>query len=246
MRPLTSAELLSVWEQSVNQSLIQKSLALLRQASSGLDSEDVSSLPIGERDFRLLKLRSWMFGSVFRNMADCPKCSERVEWETQLDELQLSAGKNEECPKQFDLELNEYKISFRLPDSNDILRAIDKNRDDPDPNFVLSSCILKATFKGRKINTDKLPEKIVNELSRKIEEFDPAADIQMSLSCPNCQHSWLVNFDILSYFWAEIDSWSRRMFQDIYTLARAFGWSENDILTMNPYRRNIYVEMLRA
>jgi hypothetical protein len=246
MRPLTSSELLTVWERGLNQTLIQKTLTLLHHACPEMDQEDLAKLSVGQRDARLLKIRAWMFGPIFKNIADCPKCSELVEWETQMNDLQLIAEKNTEFPKEYDMEMADYKLRFRLPDTNDILKVITKKRNDPDPDLLLFTCILAATYKGRKIKTEKLPEKIISELSGRIEELDPMADIQMSLVCPNCSNAWQARFDIISYLWAEIDSWARRMFQDIYTLASAFGWSEKDILEMNPKRRSIYVEMLRA
>jgi hypothetical protein len=33
---------------------------------------------------------------------------------------------------------------------------------------------------------------------------------------------------------------------DVHTLASAYGWSESEILSLNPARREFYLEMVRA
>ncbi|MEZ5082213.1 MAG: hypothetical protein R2750_01980 [Bacteroidales bacterium] len=246
MRPLTSSELLTEWEQGLNQPLLHKTFALLQTASPELNTADIAKLSIGNRDARLFKLREWMFGSRFRNMAECPECSERVEWETRMTELNLLLKENSKTANEFNLEKDGYNIQFRLPNSDDIISVVSNNTKNQDPTRLLNLCVLKSKFKNRKVKFENLPENILQDLTSRIEELDPMADIRMKISCPNCSHEWESRFDIISYLWAEIDNWAKRMLQDIFSLARAFGWSEKEILEMNPMRRNIYVEMVRA
>jgi hypothetical protein len=51
-------------------------------------------------------------------------------------------------------------------------------------------------------------------------------------------------FDIISFFWKEIDHWVKHLLLDVHVLAKAYGWSENDILEISPWRRRIYLEMI--
>ena len=53
-------------------------------------------------------------------------------------------------------------------------------------------------------------------------------------------------FDIGYLLWKEIDAWAIRLLRDIHDLALTYGWGEAEILNMNPWRRNCYLEMLRA
>ena len=75
-------------------------------------------------------------------------------------------------------------------------------------------------------------------------EADPQADIQLALSCPACGHQWLSTFDIVSFFWSEINAWAYRILREVHILASAYGWREADILAMSPYRRQLYLEMV--
>lgn len=244
MRPVSTSELLTIWEREMNQPLIQKTLILLCQACPEMESDDVAKLSIGERDARLLQLREWIFGPRFKNMADCPACSERMEWETNIEDILLLPVQNFEPVKEFDLKVDEFNIRFRLPNSIDISNAIANSNEPSDPRKLLITCILEAQSNQENYKINDLPDKVMNALSRRIEELDTQADIRMKISCPNCSHQWEARFDIASYLWMEINSWAKRILRDVYTLARTIGWSEQEILSMSPKRRQMYLEML--
>ena len=44
--------------------------------------------------------------------------------------------------------------------------------------------------------------------------------------------------------WAELDAWARRLLLDVHTLARAYGWSERDILQLTETRRQFYLNLI--
>lgn len=243
MRPLAAYEVLNVWESGHIQTLVQKTLHLLSVACPELDFDALASLSIGERDARLLLLREWMFGSRLKNMANCPKCTGRIEWEYDIADIRLQPIQHDESTKEFSLEQDEFSIRFRLPNSLDILSVIAEGTERADPAKLLAHCIVQIQSNGKDCKADDLPEKVINTLIQRIEKEDPQADIRMILNCPYCSHQWEVHFDIMSYFWAEIDRWAQRLLQEVHILARAYGWSEQDILNMSPLRRQIYLGM---
>jgi hypothetical protein len=53
-----------------------------------------------------------------------------------------------------------------------------------------------------------------------------------------------VLFDAGSFFWSELGAWARRLLHEIHSLARAYGWSESEILTLSPARRQAYLELI--
>jgi len=75
-------------------------------------------------------------------------------------------------------------------------------------------------------------------------EIDPQADTKLSLVCPSCEHAWQADFDIISFFWREIDAWAQRTLLEVVYLASAYGWREADILNMSPWRRHFYLGAL--
>lgn len=246
MRPLSSAELFQVWEEGLSQPLLEKMLRLLAKACSADDVNDIGRLSIGERDARLLQLREWMFGTSLKNITTCPHCSESVEWESETESLHLQKVNSGLSFRTFSLEKDSFRVQFRLPDSHDMLKILEEKNSHADSRKLLSDCILEIDRNGDKYMEPELPESVWDALSQRMEEEDPQADIRMQMNCPNCSHQWEARFDIMSFFWAEINNWARRVMQDVCLLARSFGWPEKDILSMSVRRRQLYIEMIRG
>ena len=75
-------------------------------------------------------------------------------------------------------------------------------------------------------------------------DADPQADVRLALDCPACGHKFLAAFDVVAYFWSEINAWAYRLLGEVHTLASAYGWREDDILALSPWRRHVYLEMV--
>lgn len=245
MRPLTVNELLTVWEKGTNQTLIEKSLHLLAVACSVPDINVLAGISIGERDARLLQLREWMFGSRLPNTANCPECSERVEWETEVRTIRFQKPDLTSSIKIFNLEVGGFNIKYRLPNSLDVARAAFGTHKSGLEKILLE-CILEVEHGQDDFNVVDLPEKVLEALNHQMGEEDPQADIRILLNCPTCAHKWEAPFDIVSYFWLEIDNWAMQILKDVSVIAMAFGWSENDILNMSRQRRQLYLSMLKS
>jgi hypothetical protein len=250
MKPLTAPELLTVWERGLNRPLLYKTLDLVAAACPEMNMDTVAALSIGERDARLLTLREWLFGPTLINMADCPKCNEQVEWELNVDDIRLQVP-HEVDPgnpaKDYSLECGEYSIRFRLPNSFD-LSTISDSAQDPDlmVEKLLELCVIDVQKSGQTFPTERLPENVLDSITEQMEKEDPQSDVSMLIDCPRCSHSWDVRFDIVSYFWAEIENWSQRMLQTVHLLASVYHWSERDILNMNPARLQMYLGMING
>lgn len=141
--------------------------------------------------------------------------------------------------------VEEFTLRFRLLNSRDLLQAA-FHPALQDTKKLLAGCILSAQLGAQDYPADALPDAVWEALDQRMGEEDPQADIQIVACCPVCSYSWEVPFDIMSYLWTEIDNWARHLLHEVYLLARAFGWSEHDILGMSTQRRQFYLEMLRS
>lgn len=242
MRNLNDEDMLTAWEQGLNRSLLQKTLILLIAAFPETNPETLAGFSIGCRDTCLLLLRERLFGSRLVNNAVCPQCASRLEWEQDIadilvDTSELSAN------REFSLEYDDYDISFRLPNSLD-LSAIEGITDvQTAEQQLIKRCILSAQCAGVSYDAGQLPETVVKALNNRIEALDPQAEVRIRLVCPECSHDWEVLFDIASFLWAEINVWAERMLQTVHKLARAYGWTEREILALSPVRRQLYLGM---
>jgi hypothetical protein len=100
---------------------------------------------------------------------------------------------------------------------------------------LLERCLLN---RGNHLTKDFLPA-----IVKKMSSAEPMADILLALNCPNCAHKWEVAFDIVAFLWREISAAAQRLLHEVHTLASAYGWTEPEILALNPARRRAYLKM---
>jgi hypothetical protein len=241
---LTASELLSVWERGRSQPSHRQALLLLAAVYPETEPEELAGLSIGRRDKLLLTLRERLFGPRLMGIAECPACYEKLELSFDVSDIRLEAG--EEQNPQLSLEMQGYEILFRLPDSNDLaILAFDADREE-DRGTLLKRCLTGVRLNGKEQPVEDLPTEIATAVTERMSQADPQAYVKLSLECPSCGHDWLATFDILSFLWSEIETWSQRILREIHILARSYGWREADILAMSQFRRQSYLEMLGA
>lgn len=246
MRALSVLELLSVWERGTTQTRAEQALSLLAAACPETPLETLAKLAIGERDARLLTLREWSFGRRLASLAICAACDERLE--LSFDTTEIRAIPVSEPVAPILVNHMDYELSLRLPTSEDLLAIAQCGSSSITAEkarmLLLQRCILQAQRQGEEISIELLPEEVQSVAADAIARNDPQADVQLALCCPQCGHEWQVNFDIVSYFWSEINAWAIHLLHEVHTLALAYGWREADILAMSGLRRRLYLEML--
>ena len=66
----------------------------------------------------------------------------------------------------------------------------------------------------------------------------------LALACPGCGHEWTAPFDIAAYLWEDIEDCARRLLRQVHDIARAYGWTEDTILSLSARRRRMYLEAI--
>ncbi|MEU4682475.1 hypothetical protein [Streptomyces xinghaiensis] len=117
----------------------------------------------------------------------------------------------------------------------------------PARRMLLARCIVSAVRNGEPVPGDRLPDVLPERVRRRIaetaERADPAAEVTLHVTCPECGEATPAELDIASYLWTELDSWARDLLLDVHLLATAYGWSEPEILALSPLRRRYYLEL---
>jgi hypothetical protein len=142
------------------------------------------------------------------------------------------------------LGLDGYELCFRLPNSLDLAAISNSNDLSASQKLLLERCLSTAKYNGEHVSADQLPIEIVDAVVKRMAQADPQADVQFAISCLRCEHQWQASFDIASFFWNEINAWANRILKEVHTLASAYGWREMDILTMSPWRRQFYLNLI--
>ncbi len=91
-----------------------------------------------------------------------------------------------------------------------------------------------------------VPEEVLAALAERLAADDPQADITFRLRCQTCRHEWVSPFDIVSFFWAELESHARQLQREVHGIARLYGWTEPYILSMGAARRAHYLKLARS
>ncbi|MFL6211736.1 MAG: phage baseplate protein [Pyrinomonadaceae bacterium] len=243
MHALSASKLLSVWEQAVGQPPVARSLALLAAAFPEQTPEELAHLSIGRRDRLLLALREQTFGSRLVCRTPCQRCCEPLELTFNVADIRAPTAAATTA-EALTLQAGDYEVLFRLPNSLDLSALADCRDVAAGELLLLARCLLHVSADGQARAAEELPGDVREAVVRHMAEADPQADVQLTLACPACGHRWLAAFDIVSYFWSEINAWAQRILREVHTLAAAYGWREEDILAMSPPRRHIYLEMV--
>ena len=225
MRSLTAEELLLASERLRGEPLPVRAAALLTLGAR-TTMEEAMALPLGERDGRLLALRTATFGRTLTAVSACPQCGERCEMEIDAEAFEGETR----------AEVEAFGVRLRVPNGYDALAAI--TSDDP-RHALLTRCVVAG-------DSSALDGEAVAVIETELERADPRADIRLALVCPRCGAAWENALDITAFFWGEIRAASAQLAYEVHTLAAAYGWREQEILAMTPWRRQLYVDLVGA
>jgi hypothetical protein len=243
MRTLSAAEILGVWERGQHQHPLDRAITLLAVTCPEKSREELIKLSMGQRDTLLFSLRQFSLGPKLETYAECPACGAALELNINTEEILQSAagtGKTEWIES-----IGEYIIRYRLPDSADLAGCINVTVQDK-PGLLLKRCILSIARGGEEIDFTSLNEKVRSELNSRMAAIDPLSEVQIALTCIECGHHWTELLDIFSFFWIELGMQVTQLLSQVHTLARAYSWSEKEILSLSPWRRQYYLNMVTS
>ena len=244
MRALSTAELLDVWERGRFLGPVGRALVLLASACPDASPDELANRSIGRRDADLLALREVTFGSEMAGVAGCPQCKEKLELSFTV--AQIRPQSLAETGQSFARTVNGYHLEARPPNSADLVATCEQTDASLRRNRLLERCLIAAYHEGTPVSAGELPASVFQVVEEGMAQADPSADTRLAISCPACDHQWESDFDILPFFWSEIEVWAVRTLYDVHSLASAYGWHEHNILALSPARRQLYLEMVSA
>lgn len=235
MRAPSERELLDLWESGLTRHPIDRALLLCAWARPEVPADQLSRLPLGAVNEALLRLRRALFGTHMQAQVACERCGEALEIGLSVDELlpeSPGAGPSQE------MQLEGFE--FRLPDSADLASLVGIADAQAAADQLLDRCCLR-----RETGT-ALPPDICERTEAWLEASDPLADLRLQLSCEVCGHVWPAALDPASWLWDEVQRSAHVLLAQVHALARAYGWTESQVLALSPQRRSIYLDMVHA
>jgi hypothetical protein len=239
VRPLSSSDLLDLWEDGSRLHPLDRGLLALGAAHPETPYQSLADWPLGRRNAALAELHCAAFGPGLQAWISCPQCGEKLEF--QMDGRTLVA-QEQTSPNQ-PIDVNGH--SFRLPTSRDLARAARET----DPRLaairLLESCRKDANGASQ-WSEQKWSEQDLEEVGEKMARADPMAEIRLTFRCPQCNSEWDEALDIAAFLWTEIDARAKRLLWEVDAIAARYGWSESEILSLSEPRRARYLEMVKA
>jgi hypothetical protein len=235
MLPLPDERLLAIWENR-EASDADVGTRLLHEGAAVDRGDNTEDWPLSRRQAALLEMRCATFGRTMLAAVDCPRCTERLEFE--LDGRALldmhDKTKNADSSRTA---LQIRGLKFRLPTLADLVSVRSVEGEPAAILALVSRCCLETP-------PETWPQDLIDEVDEHFEAADPLGNLQLTFDCPGCRHTWQQAFNIAQYFWEEIDVRAKTILVQVHRLARAYGWSEKDVLAMNPARRRAYLELI--
>jgi hypothetical protein len=241
--PLSPAATLDLWADAARRGAVERTLALAAAGDDdGASPDELARLPLGRRDARLLSLHGVLGGRTLEATAACPACGEQAEFAVAADALAERAGKGVPPAR---VEAGGFVVSWRPPDSADLAAAGEAGDAAAAERVLLSRCVLAATGPDGEVDSTELPAESRAAVADAMAASDPLAEVLVDVECPACGTAFLADLDVGGFVWAELRAHAQRLLRDVAVLARAYGWTEAEVLALDEVRRAVYLQLAR-
>lgn len=240
MPAVSAADLVTTWEQGLDRHPVDRALLLLAMGDSGANPASLPEVCLGEREDRLLALHADLFGDRMECFVACPACGEGVELELSVAALRDRPAPAD--PGRVRVEAGGLVAEVRLPHSRDLAAAVGARTPEAARDRLLARCVRTLARDGAPVAVDDLAPEERAALSEAIGEADPRAETLLDTRCSACGAEWTAALDMGSYLWRRVDREASRLIDAVDVLARAYGWTEAEVLALSPTRRRLYLE----
>jgi hypothetical protein len=237
MRAVTQADLLALWESGKALHPLDWGLLAINTMFPEARPDSVADWPIGRRNRALVEMQLACFGPALRGWTSCRRCADKLEFALDGRALAESPLPEQGAP----IVMNGR--TFRLPTSRDLARVAAE--DDPGKAAVALVEMCRTDREERGFTTEiDWTEEDLDAIGDKMALADPLGEIMLHFDCPECGEAFDDSVDLPAFLRAEIEGRSKYLLREVHTLASAYGWSEAEILSLNPARREFYLEMV--
>lgn len=232
---LSDAELLHLWEAGSARHAIDRDLLLLSLAMPALAPERLADVPLGRRNVAIMDLRQAYCGERLDGWVDCTGCGERMEFSLSAAQLPTTA------PPQGEVQVAG--LGFRAPSSRDLVKALAHS----DPGEAAHALLQACAHTPQALPEDRAAlGELLLAVEQAIEAHDPWTELSIAMTCPACGEANDFTLDAGDLLWEALCARVEHLLDDVHDLARAYGWSQAEVLALSPAARQGYLRRVRA
>jgi hypothetical protein len=193
----------------------------------------------GLRHRRVLELRRELAGPRWPCVTTCPACAALLDVELDVDEVLAACGAG--ARRQVTVAWGGETLTLRVPSWDELLaRARTAVGIDCAVDELIAACLLEGRV------ATPIPPPLREAVEAAFEAADPLGVIALELRCPACGADATPVVDLTALWADELDGYAAGLVADVDALARAYGWSEREILALPASRRRAYLARIGA
>jgi hypothetical protein len=177
--------------------------------------------------------------SSVKQLEKCPACCEIMELS-----LQLASFVDTNLAEVFSVEPEPGKrLDMAIPTGRHQLEWLGEGDILCDENHEFKMvATLTQTINGNLPPAHWCPPRHwLSILQTALEKHDPLTALSLAKDCPSCSETIDVEIDLEGLLLMELESLQKTVLDELYYLARAYHWTEGEILNMPAWRRRYYM-----
>ena len=231
--------LLRAWELAAAVPEAARPAAILHAAGVTPDLDAALDLSLGACALRCARLLRELDGPLVDVVAGCPACGEILEAAVPLTFVDAATETGHGAGGAAE-RVTDWWV--RPPCTRDLLAVAATAAGDSDGAraLLLARCVEPA-MAGADV-WRATPEQLVL-LDAAAARLAAAADPLTELTCPACGALTEVALDVGALLWERVAQAAQVLLGEIATLARSYGWTEPEVLSLGEHRRRAYLAL---
>lgn len=210
---------------------------LVEHPVTTISSGKANTIATADRDRLLADLYGHTWGNQIDSTISCSHCNHQFDLNFLLNDLQLHLY--ESLDKNLKIE-SETKGIFQLPTGQKFRLP---TGEDECAIVGLSPEQAVLALKTRCLLDKEESHHFEEDL---FEQIAPLIETDMLATCPECEQSQNVQFDIQSWLLTTIQQEQQILIREVHQLAMSYKWSHQEILDLPRYLRRKYVRLIEA
>ena len=258
IRPLSGRDEAFLLERPATWPTAHRTSALLQRLVERVEGLDeplagmVREFSIGDREHLLTTVCRQLLGDRIDLVARCgdADCGDLTEISLSLDDL-IAAEPQDPVRETHELMCTgprdqRLRVAFRLPDGalEEQAGMLAMHHPAAAANLIFESIVVEITdHTGDPVDPASVLPSVRMAMETALQELDPVLDRHTRISCRACGRSLVAEFDAMTVLMNAITS-GGDIFRQVDRIARAYHWTEADILSLTAARRQVYLRLV--